>query len=120
MVRVSLIAVLAVGLAGCQDPPPPHDIPETGAAAPALPPPTLTAPAEDAMHEDESRCDASRAQWAVGELPTEEVMERARADAGVEVVRTIGHDEMVTLEYHESRLNLDLDEDGRIRAARCG
>ena len=65
-------------------------------------------------------CDASKAEWMVGQQPTDELLARGAADAGAQVSRYIRHDEMVTMEYHPSRLNVDLDENGVIRAVRCG
>jgi hypothetical protein len=65
-------------------------------------------------------CDASKAEWMIGQQPTAELLARGAAAAGAEVARYLRHDEMVTMEYHPSRLNVDLDENGTIRAVRCG
>lgn len=154
MVRASLTALLAMGLAaGCNpDTGPaetqPHDVPETatpsaspGPDSTALPPPTLeTTPGRDATDpaasaddgiligdspahenwEDGMACDASKAEWMIGETPTDELLERGAADAGVEIARYIRHDEAVTMEYHPSRLNVSLDENGIIARVNCG
>lgn len=147
MVRATLFVLVALGLAGCGPDRPdhddtlPHEVPEAAppaTAGGALPPPTMDAgnpqrpptgtagPQEAALgtmpeqSENGMGCDASKAQWLIGEAPTQERLDRAGADTGAEVVRTIRHDEMVTLEFHPSRLNVDLDEDGRVRGVRCG
>jgi hypothetical protein len=136
MCRLLLAVLLAGALGGCQ-----RDddaaagqrttaSPATGPAAappPPVPVPALpgdvapdVAPADAHGEEDAMQCDAGRAQWMIGEQPTEELLARGAADAGAQVSRYIRHDEMVTMEYHPSRLNVDLGEDGLIRAVRCG
>lgn len=75
---------------------------------------------EAASGEMRMRCDASKAQWALGELADDALAERARLAASAASVRVIGHDMMVTQDYREDRLNLDLDAQGRVRAVRCG
>lgn len=144
MVRATVLALVALGLAGCgpdREETRPHEVPEAAAPAPAgsaLPPPTLdsepsqrprpevpgqlgaAAGAMPDQAENGMGCDAGKVQWLVGEMPAPELLERAGSESGAEVVRTIAHDEMVTMEYHPSRLNVDLDEDGRVRGVRCG
>jgi len=78
-------------------------------------PTTASAPQEETMH-----CDAGKAQWAIGKAPDDDLIERARHDAGARVVRVIAYGMMVTMEYNEARLNLDLDEQGRVQQVRCG
>ena len=65
-------------------------------------------------------CDDSQAQWAVGKTPTEAKVEQARADSGAESVRTLKPDQMVTMDFNDKRLNLDLDAAGVVTAVRCG
>ena len=65
-------------------------------------------------------CDPGKARWMIGQVPTPERLKRGAADAGAEVARYLRHDEIVTMEYHPSRLNVDLDEHGIIRAVRSG
>jgi len=66
------------------------------------------------------QCDAEAARAFVGQEATAEVVEQARAAAGAELVRTLSPGQMVTMEYHFSRLNLDVDEANVITGARCG
>ena len=65
-------------------------------------------------------CDDSQAQWAIGKTPTAAEVEQARADSGAESVRTLKPDQMVTMDFNDKRLNLDLDASGVVTAVRCG
>ena len=65
-------------------------------------------------------CDDSQAQWAVGKTVTDADVEQARKDAGAESARTIGPDQMVTMDFNDKRLNLDTDAKGVVTAVRCG
>lgn len=74
-----------------------------------------------AINRDEQMtCDAGKVQWLIGELPDAALLERARIAAGAASVRVIADGMMVTQDYREDRLNLDLDAQGRVRAVRCG
>lgn len=65
-------------------------------------------------------CDAEAAQSFVGRLPDDATVRAAQTASGAASVRVIPHDGMVTLDYREDRLNLQLDESGRIAAVSCG
>lgn len=65
-------------------------------------------------------CDAGKAQWALGQIPNDALIERARGDAGARVARVIEYGMLVTMEYNEARLTIDLNEQGRVRQVRCG
>lgn len=69
---------------------------------------------------DRMICDAGAVQWMIGELPDDALVERARLAAGAASVRVIAEGMMVTQDYRDDRLNLDLDARGRVRAVRCG
>ena len=80
-----------------------------------------SATAAGAMTEgDAVICDAGKVQWMIGALADAAQVERARIAAGAASVRVIAEGMMVTQDYREDRLNLDLDARGRIRAVRCG
>lgn len=70
--------------------------------------------------EEPMGCDAGKAEWMIGQKPTDELLERGAADAGAEVARYLRHDQVVTMEYHPSRLNAKLNEQGIIYDVRCG
>jgi hypothetical protein len=135
MIRDSIVrggamcVLLLLGGSGCDGPggaPPASAVDTAPSAAPNVD--RGAAPRADArvrqggINEEENAmgCDASKAEWMIGQPPTEELLARGAADAGAQVSRYIRHDEMVTMEYHPSRLNVDLGEDGLIRAVRCG
>lgn len=66
------------------------------------------------------QCNATPAQFAVGETYDAAVAERARTAAGAATVRRLVPGQVVTMEFNGTRLNLDTDAAGRITAARCG
>jgi hypothetical protein len=85
----------------------------------------VTAPAppgRDAATEsgDLALCDSMKARWAVGERGTPALLERAQEAAGARSARFLWPGQAVTMEYLASRLNLELDREEIVRAARCG
>ncbi len=82
------------------------------------------APAPAAAEEPDmapgSACDAGAAEWAIGQAANEDLLARARDDADAETARFLRPNEAITLEYMESRLNLELDEHGTVISLRCG
>ena len=97
--------VAAAALAGCSD------------RSRLSPADALVDPAELART---TGCDANRVANAVGQLPTPELLEAARAGAGAMEVRTLAHDEPVSSQYRAGQLNLVLDTEGRIGSVNCG
>lgn len=79
-------------------------------------PPPRRMPGADEM----LRCDADAARGAIGQEATAEVVEQARRDAGADVVRTLKPGQVVTMEFHNSRLNLSVDADNVVVAVSCG
>lgn len=103
---IPLVATMALALSACAQIP--------AADTTASPPP---APAGDAA--SSAHCDAGMATDAVGQLPSPEAQERARTDAGAEIVRVLRHDQPITKEFRTGRLNLVLDAEGRIASVNC-
>lgn len=68
---------------------------------------------------DES-CQAGPVQDVVGKMPDESLVRDAVARSGAKTVRVIPHDGMVTMDYRGDRLNIQLDESGKITAVNCG
>ena len=103
MVREDLaLLALAASLCGCaQDPP----------QVPLAPPPPVIAPGQ---------CDASAAQFAVGQQAAAPLIEEARSRARAERVRTLRPGQMVTMEFDAGRLSLDVDAQERVIRASCG
>ena len=97
---VTTIALVAILLTACTTASPPMSNPN--------PPQTIGCNAEAAKPE------------ALGKAATAEVIERARIDAGAQMVRVLKPGQMVTMEYREGRLNIDVDEANVIVNLRCG
>lgn len=66
------------------------------------------------------RCQAAPAQGAMGQVATPQRAEAARQQAQARIVRVIRHGEVVTKEHDTGRLNLQLDEHGRVIRVYCG
>lgn len=67
-----------------------------------------------------SACNAQSAGFARGEVYTDELAQRARKSSGAKTVRALRPGQVVTMEYREDRLNLEVDESGRVKDVRCG
>jgi peptidase inhibitor I78 family protein len=88
--------------------------PNPPAADRGTPPPPRPSPpaAED--------CDATKAQWAIGEPESGELLERARVAAQAKSARFLRPNQIITMEYSSSRLNLHLGTQGVVGSVRCG
>ena len=98
---VSLASILSLSLAACAATPTDDD-------AASLPPGSTAG------------CNAEAAQSAVGKQATDEVIEQARQDAGAQVARVLKPGQMVTMEFREGRLNLQVDASNVVTEVRCG
>lgn len=65
-------------------------------------------------------CDAKAASAFVGQMASDAVAQQARTAAGAQGVRVIRPGMAVTMDYRAGRLNLELDDAGRIVKASCG
>lgn len=99
-----------------QEPPATEESADDFAAAPPPPPMEQAAPQEEAK----MKCDATPAKWAVGEVADEALVAKVKADTGSDRVRVIRPGMMVTMDYREDRVNLDVDADNRVLTIRCG
>ena len=110
MAKITIVLVptlaMALALSACAQIPAPDNT--------ASPPPTPAVDATSSAH-----CDASKAKGAVGQLPSPEAQERARTDAGAEIVRVLRHNQPITKEFRMGRLNLVLDAEGKIASVNC-
>ncbi|WP_083745644.1 I78 family peptidase inhibitor [Variovorax sp. KK3] len=82
--------------------------------SPVASPPTVAAP------EPARACDADKAKFAVGQVVTSQLEATARTRAGASSVRTLRPDQVVTLDFNSSRLNLVVDARNQVTAVRCG
>lgn len=92
-IRLPILAALAGGivLAGC-----------------------VTTPSADAA------CNPVPAHVFIGEPATSANVEAARIAAGASTVRTVSPGQVVTMEFLDSRLNVDVGSDSIILDFRCG
>ena len=66
------------------------------------------------------QCNAAPAQSFVGKDSTASVIEAARVQSGAHMARVLRPGQMITKEYNAQRLNLVVDDNGRVTAVRCG
>jgi hypothetical protein len=67
-----------------------------------------------------SRCNAAPAQFAMGRNADAALVNEARTRAGAKTVRVLRPNEVVTMEFNAERLNLTVDDAGRVTRVSCG
>lgn len=67
-----------------------------------------------------SRCNAAPAQFALGRNVDAALENEARTRAGAKTVRTLRPNQVVTMEFNAERLNLTVDDAGRVTRVSCG
>lgn len=90
----------------------PAEQPAAGNASPASP----TSPVADVA----KRCDAGKAQSAVGQNASQDVVDKAVSDSGSSTARVIKPGQAVTMDFREDRLNIEVDAGNKVTAVRCG
>lgn len=90
----------------------PAEAPAAGSASP----PSPTSPVADVA----KRCDAGKAQSAVGQAASQDVVDKAVSDSGSSTARVIKPGEAVTMDFREDRLNIEVDAGNMVTAVRCG
>ena len=65
-------------------------------------------------------CNAAKAQPLVGQARSATLGTEALRLSGAGALRWLRPGEIVTMEYREDRLNIELDAKGRVKAIRCG
>jgi hypothetical protein len=66
------------------------------------------------------RCNAAPAQFAVGRNADAALENEARMRAGAKTVRVLKPNQIVTMEFNAERLNLSVDDTGRVTRVNCG
>jgi hypothetical protein len=66
------------------------------------------------------RCNAAPAQFAVGRTADAALTEDARIRSGARTVRVLRPNDVVTMEFNAERLNLAVDQAGRVTRVNCG
>ncbi|MGM3216790.1 I78 family peptidase inhibitor [Pseudomonas sp. PhalM4] len=69
---------------------------------------------------NDGRCEASGADFAIGKQGNAELLEQARKASGSQMARILKPHDVVTLEYRSERLNLNVDEQGKVTRVNCG
>ncbi len=91
------------------------------ACSPASPPtPEATDNTRDTAPSADTTCNAANAMWAVGKPVDETLLTKTKADATAGIVRTLHPDQVVTMEYNGTRLNLRTDDKGIVLDVTCG
>ncbi|MGM0982547.1 MAG: I78 family peptidase inhibitor [Pseudomonadota bacterium] len=78
------------------------------------------APEPPRVNEGDDACGAGRVQDRVGRAFDEALRASLREQSGAEALRVMRPGEAHTLDYRAERLNVRLDERGRITALDCG
>lgn len=91
----------------------------------APPPPEPTQEAEPVENGNDAptmiaACEPEKAQWAIGENATEEVLERIRTDTGARVTRPLKPGQPATMDYRPDRVNVVTDDEGVVLELTCG
>ena len=67
-----------------------------------------------------TRCNAAPAQFALGRNIDAALESDARARAGARLSRVLKPNQVVTMEFNAERLNLNVDDAGRVTRVSCG
>jgi hypothetical protein len=118
---LALVVMLAAAATACATPSSepataapvaaPADAAAASAPLPATPPPAAEEPA--------MTCQADKGQWAIGQIADEALVAKVKADTTSDRVRVIRPGMMVTMDFREDRVNVDVDADNRVTAIRC-
>lgn len=81
---------------------------------------TAAPPMSDPNPPAQAGCNAEPARTLVGQPATAANVERARTLAGARIARVLKPGQMVTMEFIEGRLNIDVDDRNVITNVRCG
>lgn len=104
MIRLlSIASLLTLSLSACAAPVPPPGVRTGGPLPPQRDP-----------------CTADAAGAYVGQVASDDVVEKARRAAQADVARVLHPGDVVTMEYRTGRLNLEVDERNVIVRLRCG
>jgi hypothetical protein len=87
------------------------------AAAPAAPEGAESYPVQGSTGQ---LCNAAKAQPLVGRARSAKLGSEALRLSGAGTLRWLRPGDIVTMEYREDRLNIEIDAKGRVKAVRCG
>ncbi|PZO09210.1 MAG: hypothetical protein DCF27_06210 [Lysobacteraceae bacterium] len=120
-VRLALVIAALLAVAACSGPAVSGPAAAMPVAATAATPPDTTPPdtTPPAAEEPAMTCQADKGQWAIGQIADEALVAKVQAETTSESVRVIKPGMMVTMDYRDDRVNLDVDDDNRVTAVRC-
>ena len=94
------------------------------ALQPSSPSKPIATPAGPTTPEGKPRnvqiCNAQSVQSLIGKPNTAQTLEAARKQSGAYMARVLGANQPTTREFNQERLNLIVDDAGKITAVRCG
>lgn len=110
MSRSLFAATMILSLAAC------------AANTPATPEPAAaeSTPAEAAPPVAAMQCDAAKAQWAVGQAASPDVVVKVVKDSGSSTSRVLAPGQPMTMDYREDRVNIHVDGKNVITEVKCG
>ena len=110
MSRSLFAATMILSLAAC------------AANAPATTEPTATepTPAQAAPPAAAMQCDAAKAQWAVGQTASQDVVDKVVKESGSSTSRVLKPGQPMTMDYREDRVNIHVDDKNVITEVKCG
>ena len=80
---------------------------------------TMTPEEEPVPEHGAGSCDASRLQDLIGRQRSDALGAEARRRSGARTLRWIEPDAIITQDLRRDRLNIDVDERGRVTRLRC-
>ena len=120
LAAAALIALAACGATGTGTEPGASEAAPGGAPSSRYRPlpgdPAVPAPDEP----DAGTCGADKLDRWLNVLPTDTVKAEIAATVGQRPIRYYAQGDPITMDFSESRLNVELGEDGRIKHFRCG
>lgn len=66
------------------------------------------------------QCNADAAKAAIGQHPSDAVVEQARISAGANTTRVLRPNQPATMDFRGDRLNVRLDDAGVVKSLDCG
>ena len=131
--RAALAAVLGAAalLAGCAAPTTAHQgtvvpsatfpiVPPLPSTPMPPPPPPVAQPQWQTPGPQGGACDAAPAERFIGQQATASVIEKARNASGATTARVLRPNQATTREFNHERLNLLINDQGRITSVNCG
>ncbi|MEI2457285.1 I78 family peptidase inhibitor [Lysobacter firmicutimachus] len=121
LAAAALAGSLSLALSACAGTPRADEMPSSTEPAPSPADSAAIAAGEPAPPPPRPHCNAELAQaHAAGKTADTATVERARVDAGGDVVRVLKPGQFVTKEYREGRVNVYVDENNVVISVSCG